>query len=381
MCDVADTCTGNSDVCPNNFAPSTTPCRNAVAGGCDVAELCTGNSATCPQDVVQPLGTPCRSSSGSCDIEERCDGVHNTCPLDAKQPDDHACSDSNVCTIGDVCRSGACVAGLPPLSGDPVDFGPGLVGGNPRTATLTLDWRDTGTVRVTALALSGSEFRIAAGQTFPIVLSPSTPTATVAMEFQPTMLGDRTATVTTSVDPPTCAVPVINLSGRGSPPGLAANPGGADFADVEIRTASPAKSFSVVNLSSQDAVIQSVTVSDSMIFALKADGLPATVPPDGSYTFTIVAKPDTIGHHESTVVITSSLAMLTNSISVDGVCTSAACLGGPSDPGDPGSPDGPNGETGNAGRASYYACSTGHPAALWPMLLVLVALLRPRRPR
>jgi hypothetical protein len=33
------------------------------------------------------------------------------------------------------------------------------------------------------------------------------------------------------------------------------------------------------------------------------------------------------------------------------------------------------------GRASYYACSTGHPSALWPVALVLLGLRRRWRAR
>ena len=57
-------------------------CRSA-AGVCDLAETCTGNSASCPADVKSHA--VCRPSAGPCDLPESCDGVSDQCPADAFQ--------------------------------------------------------------------------------------------------------------------------------------------------------------------------------------------------------------------------------------------------------------------------------------------------------
>ena len=378
MCDVADVCNASS-VCVDNFAPNTQPCRQAVAGGCDITENCTGTSANCPRDLVQPNGMLCRSAApNSCDVEERCDGSAATCPTDTFKPntavcrfaipggcdieekctgstadcpkdvvlpEGQSCSDGNACTVGDACHAGACVAGGPPLVANMVDFGPALVGGNPRSGMLTLEWRDVGSIAVTALNASTTDFRVAASQAFPIALSASATTARIAMEFQPTSLGARTATATATLDPASCAAPTINLVGTGVPPGLAANPTGSDFDQVEVGTTSPPKSFSILNLSGAAAIIQSITVSDPTSFVVVADGLPATLAADASYTYSVAAKPQSGGRHDADVVIVSNSAttpMLTTTVRVEGTCSGGPCaaMADAGAGGGPGSPPG-----------------------------------------
>ena len=413
MCDVADVCNANS-VCVDNFVPSTQPCRTAVEGGCDITENCTGSSAACPRDAVQPAGTPCRSAvpnscdveercdgsaacptdgfqpigtlcrpaiAGGCDIEERCTGVL-ACPKDVVQPEGQSCSDGNACTVGDACHAGACVAGGPPLVADAVDFGPALVGGTPRPAMLTLQWRDAGSVAVTALSASSPDFRVAASQPFPIALSASATTATVAMEFAPTSLGARTATLTATLDPASCAAPTIDLTGTGAPPGLAANPTGSDFDQVEVGTTSPAKTFLILNLSGAEAIIQSITVSDPTSFVVVADGLPATLAADASYTYSVAAKPQTGGRHDADIVIVSNSAttpMLTTTVRVEGTCGGGPCAV----TGDAGAGGGPGGGSGSTpGAVSPLSCGvqSGAPSGwAWIVLAMFAVSRRYRR--
>ena len=369
-CDKTEVCDGSANCPMDVHEVSGTLCRAAVPGGCDKQEVCDG-SATCPMDAHETPGTVCRQASG-CSQAATCDGSV-TCPASEPQPDGHTCSDSNACTIGDVCMSGGCMPGGPQLIGSPVEFGPGLVGGSPRPAMLTLDWRDTGSVSVTALTSSSDEFRISASQTFPIALSASSPIATVAMEFVPSALGPRVGTITPTIQPMSCTIPAVALAGTGAQPGLAADPLDADFAEIEIGTTSPPRTFRVVNLSGAAVTIRSVTISDPVGFALTATGLPATLAVDADYSFMVAARPQITGRHDADIVVTSdspTAPMLSTSIHVDGTCMSGSC-----DP-DPGS-----GSGSGRSRASYYACSTGQPSAAWPVLLALVFVGWNRRRR
>jgi hypothetical protein len=65
QCDGGDCCASDC-----TFASAETVCREA-ATPCDVAETCTGSSEVCPDDVVKPAGTP----DASCDACESCDGA------------------------------------------------------------------------------------------------------------------------------------------------------------------------------------------------------------------------------------------------------------------------------------------------------------------
>ena len=91
------------------FVKAATVCR-AAAGVCDVAETCPGNSGSCPADAVKTADTVCRAAVDVCDKAETCDGSSTACPPDAKQPATTPCTaDSNPCTL-DQCdgTSNAC---------------------------------------------------------------------------------------------------------------------------------------------------------------------------------------------------------------------------------------------------------------------------------
>jgi cysteine-rich repeat protein len=142
VCDVAETCTGSSGMCPSDgYQPPETECR-AATGVCDIAEMCTGATASCPGDAK--LAGECRASAGDCDIAEVCDGVSDDCPLDGYAPamtecrastgvcdpaesctgsgadcpadqvlDGAPCPDSDVCNGAEQCVTGVCTSGGP----------------------------------------------------------------------------------------------------------------------------------------------------------------------------------------------------------------------------------------------------------------------------
>ncbi len=103
-CDVAETCSGASGVCPaNGFVSAGTICRVA-ADDCDVAEACTGSSAACPADDFKSAGTPCRAAAGACDLAESCTGIGPSCPADARVPAGTECrATSGLCDVAEVC--------------------------------------------------------------------------------------------------------------------------------------------------------------------------------------------------------------------------------------------------------------------------------------
>ncbi|MFM7735853.1 MAG: hypothetical protein ACKPBU_07730, partial [Alphaproteobacteria bacterium] len=139
-CDVNDFCSGTSDVCSSDGKVGSgtactddgNPCTRDVCDGsvnncthpagnagatcraksdeCDVAETCTGSSSVCPTDLVKTQGTICRASGGVCDKVEVCNGTAKACPVDAKKASGTACAaDSKTCTL-DQCdgTSNAC---------------------------------------------------------------------------------------------------------------------------------------------------------------------------------------------------------------------------------------------------------------------------------
>jgi hypothetical protein len=103
VCDLAESCTGSSGVCPAD-AKRTTVCRSAVSA-CDAAESCDGASDTCPADALAPSGTVCRPPAGPCDTAETCNGTSGTCPADTGVVDgdgDGICDPQDDCpTVAD----------------------------------------------------------------------------------------------------------------------------------------------------------------------------------------------------------------------------------------------------------------------------------------
>ncbi|MDW8362680.1 MAG: hypothetical protein RMK74_09780, partial [Myxococcales bacterium] len=113
-CDVAETCSASSTVCPpDGVHPAGTVCRVPV-GPCDVAETCDGSSPHCPSNRVAPAGTVCRAPVAECDSAETCDGFSVLCP-----PDATSCASmgsdrplGTPCDRAGQCASGHCIDGV-----------------------------------------------------------------------------------------------------------------------------------------------------------------------------------------------------------------------------------------------------------------------------
>jgi cysteine-rich repeat protein len=103
-CDVAESCTGSSVVCPDDgFEAATTECR-ASAGLCDVAESCSGNGPLCPDDGFKAAATECRTSAGICDLAESCSGNGPLCPDDGFKAATTECRASvGICDVAESC--------------------------------------------------------------------------------------------------------------------------------------------------------------------------------------------------------------------------------------------------------------------------------------
>ncbi len=96
QCTAGDCC----DVATNRYRPSSYTCR-ASAGTCDLAENCTGGSNVCPVDSKYSNGTLCRSSAGVCDLTDYCNGTSNLC-TDSKSTALYR-SATDLCDADDYC--------------------------------------------------------------------------------------------------------------------------------------------------------------------------------------------------------------------------------------------------------------------------------------
>src|SRR5207244_1349593 len=87
-----DECDGSSNACQHPAGHAGAVCRPA-AGFCDVDETCTGSSTVCPADAFKSSSVVCRASAGECDLTDHCTGTSANCPADAKSPAGTACTD------------------------------------------------------------------------------------------------------------------------------------------------------------------------------------------------------------------------------------------------------------------------------------------------
>lgn len=103
-CDLPETCTGSSGVCPSNlYKPAGSACR-AANGPCDETEYCTGLSTSCPANAFKNSSTLCRPAAGVCDTPEYCTGVQAQCPVDAFASNLVLCrAKQDLCDIAEYC--------------------------------------------------------------------------------------------------------------------------------------------------------------------------------------------------------------------------------------------------------------------------------------
>ena len=95
-----DACDPDTGQCVYQPVLANVPCRPS-AGICDVAETCTGDSVDCPADGVRDGTFVCRAASGACDVAEACTGAAAACPADGGLPDtdgDALCDAIDPCT-------------------------------------------------------------------------------------------------------------------------------------------------------------------------------------------------------------------------------------------------------------------------------------------
>jgi hypothetical protein len=101
-CDVVEFCSGSSPACPSDQFKPLVAVCRPTAGACDLADYCTGTSPACPPDQLLPAGTICRAATSTCDQEELCSGTGGGCPVDQSKPDGASCP-------GGMCKAGLCI--------------------------------------------------------------------------------------------------------------------------------------------------------------------------------------------------------------------------------------------------------------------------------
>jgi hypothetical protein len=192
------------------------------------------------------------------------------------------------------------------LAPDALDFGMVYTG---VSTSMSVTATSTGTMPITFASATASD------AAFTVPMPPSGPitTASIGVLFKPTAAQDYAATLTVTATDGTACTPTttIPLTGHASSTTLGVAPTAPDFGDVRTdRTTYPSQAFTVSNMGATDIAVSDVVLDDTTNFALdKGDFASATtLAPNTTATFTITARPQTVGTHAATVTVMSDAA-------------------------------------------------------------------------
>jgi len=236
-----------------------------------------------------------------------------------------------------------------------VDFGPVCIGQH-KTRDFILMANDQGAFKLASISDPGAPFSVMSPP-LPMTVQGGGATQVVfQVTAAPEVAGAATATTAVHTDIPQGADRILSLGVLGLPPGVTATPDSLDLGSLEINTTAIGKDVQLSNCSSSPigyshARIEGLDASD---FAIVREPSAAMIAPNGLVSWLIVLQAHSVGPKQATF-----------SVDYDGGTASVDLVGEGLQVADP--------------RGSYYACSTGRPAALWPIALALLALRRRRR--
>jgi MYXO-CTERM domain-containing protein len=218
---------------------------------------------------------------------------------------------------------------------------------------------EPGSVVVQNLTKPAAPFDTTVTDTLPKTLAGNHtgPSLNVHVTIAPTAPGDFMDAVALNSDVPNKPTTEVQLHGIALAAGIAATPDVVHFGATAPGTTTSIKQVQLTNCGATELMFSGASITGEFAseFTLIGANPPRTLLPTESELFMVVMQPDTAGFKTAQLVIQHSEGATT--VDLDGT-------------GDGGSPK---------DRETYYACSTGRGAALWPIALALLALRRRRR--
>ncbi|HEY0987257.1 MAG TPA: choice-of-anchor D domain-containing protein [Kofleriaceae bacterium] len=240
-----------------------------------------------------------------------------------------------------------------------VDFGPVCVGQS-RSREFILIANDQGAFKLSSISNPGPPFSVGTSAPLPVtVLGGGASQFLFSVTAAPQVAGPAQASTAVHTDIPNGADHIVSLDVLGLPAGgVTATPDALDLGSLEVNTTGIGKEVQLSNCATSPiayshARIEGPGASD---FAIVAEPSGQTIAPNDLATWLIVLRAHAVGPTRATF-----------SVDVDGGTRSVDLLG--------------EGLPGANRPGSYYACSTGRPAALWPIALALIGLRRRRARR
>lgn len=179
----------------------------------------------------------------------------------------------------------------------------------------------------------------------------------VRTTFEPLVPGDFDDAIALSTNVPNKPTTEVQLHGIGLAAGIAATPDVVHFGEAAVKTTTSIKEVQFTNCGTGDLAFSRayITGPNALEFTLIGTHPAKTLKPTESETFMVVMQPDSNGLKTAKLMIEHDQGVTTADL--DGTAEGGS----------------------EKERETYYACSTGRGAALWPIALALLVLRRRRR--
>jgi hypothetical protein len=233
--------------------------------------------------------------------------------------------------------------------------------GSTATETVEIYASEAGDIMLQSLTKPAAPFDAMMVDTLPKQLAGNHTgtSATVRVTLAPTEPGDFHDEIKLTSDVPNKEMSEVTLHGIGLAAGIAATPNVVHFGTTAPGTTTSIKEVQLTNCGTSDLSFDRATITGAQAteFTLIGANPARVLKPTESELFMVVMQPETGGYKAAQLVLEHSAG--TTPVDLDGT----------------GDGEGTSGKD----RETYYACSTGRGAALWPIALALVLLRRRRR--
>jgi MYXO-CTERM domain-containing protein len=240
-----------------------------------------------------------------------------------------------------------------------VDFGPICAGGS-ASQDIKVFANAAGTVRLMSKMDPASPFSVTGGALPVDLLGHHMNEVTLTAGVQTSVPGDLNGMLSLATDIPSSMPRLVTLAAHVLPAGITPTPNAIRFGAVGVGMASPAKQVVLTTCSASPLTVSATHIdgTDSNDFVAAAVD-PMVLQPMQSEMFLVLMSPHSNGPKMATFVIQHDRGPAV--VAIDGTGFAGADPGTPSD------------------RETYYACSTGEPAAMLPIVFALLALRRRRK--
>jgi hypothetical protein len=244
-----------------------------------------------------------------------------------------------------------------------VDLGPVCMGQN-ASQTFQIIANDQGPFAVSSISMPAGAFSVNATGLPAAVQGAGANNYQFTIAASPIEVGPQTATLTVTTDIPNTEPQTAEVRVEGLAEGVNGSPAELDLGGVPVGSNTVGQTVTITNCTAD-----SVTLSNARIEGVDATEFSIVDFPDSldvgstqAGEFLIIAGPNSVGVKEAFFKVDHPGGTITINLLGDGL---GEQVGGE--------------EVGDDGRPSYYACSTGHAAHAWPLLLAVLLLRRRRR--